>query len=220
MGESVQLVGSEYFSVRLIYWSLIFPAKWLQHNESAGAPWPANWMKWSSFAHHRTLKGISNVLTGCNGYRWGNELQERSVHHQQWLSRWAEYDAQRKTLKREEMRGCTKNKLHIVQVIEDSKRHAQNTTEKIWKRLCSGAGAEQQAVNISVQLEKCRVSQENAQSTEEHNAQCAMHICTMYRAEHKAQSREHRAQCTGQSTEQGAASLHRGRNNDGESQQQ
>ena len=116
---------------------MIFPVKWLQHNESAGAPWPANWMKWSSFAHHRTLKGISNVLTGCNGYQWGNELKERSVHHQQWLSPWAEYDAQRKTLKREKMRGCTKNKLHIVQVIEDSKRHAQNTTEKIWRRLSS-----------------------------------------------------------------------------------
>ena len=197
MWEAVHLVGSEYFSVRLIYWSLIFPAKWLQHNESAGAPWPANWMKWSSFAHHRTLKGISNVLTGCNGYRWGNELQERSVHHQQWLSRWAEYDAQRKTLKREEMRGCTKNKLHIVQVIEDSKRHAQNTTEKIWKRLCSGAGAEQQAVNISVQLEKFWVSQEDAQYTmyrAGHRAQCTWHHAI---AQGRAQStEEHNAQCT------------------------
>ena len=199
MGESVQLVGSEYFSLRLIYWSLIFPAKWLQQNESTGAPWPASWIKWSSFAHHRTLKGISNVLTGCNGYQWGNELQERSVHHQQWLSRWAEYDAQRKTLKLEKMQGCTKNKLHIVQVIEDSKRHAQNTTEKIWKRLCSGAGAEQQAVNISVQLEKFESPKKmhNTQCTgqgTEHNAQGTM---LLHRAEHRAQrSTMHNAQCT------------------------
>ena len=139
------------------------------------------------------------------------------------------------------MQGCTKTKLHIVQVIEDSKRHAQNTTEKIWKRLCSGAGADQQAVNISVQLEnfespkKTHNTQCTGQGTE-HNAHGTMQLhraehraqrstmhnaqCTMHTAKHKAQNTEHRAQCTGQSTEQGAASLHRGRNNDGESQQQ
>ena len=89
------------------------------------------------------------------------------------------------------MQGCTKTKLHIVQVIEDSKRHAQNTTEKIWKRLCSGAGAEQQAVNISVQLEnfespkKTHNTQCTGQGTE-HNAHGTMQL-------HRA---EHRAQCT------------------------
>ena len=103
------------------------------------------------------------------------------------------------------MQGCTKNKLHIVQVIEDSKRPAQNTSDKIWKRLSSA-----QLLNNMQSTSKCNSrsvespKKMNIANCTEHNAQYTAH-----RTEHKT---KHRA------SEHRALSTELRRNNDGESQ--
>ena len=92
------------------------------------------------------------------------------------------------------MQGCTKNKLHIVQVIEDSKRPAQNTSDKIWKRLSSA-----QLLNNMQSTSKCNSTsvespkKMNIANCTEHNAQYTAHR-TAHKTKHRAS--EHRALST------------------------